>query len=71
MPLTMAEAGKTVRLMAIQSGRQLQARLAVMGLTPGIEIEVIRNDSHGHCIVAVRGSRVMLGRGMAQKIIVR
>ncbi|MBI5725172.1 MAG: ferrous iron transport protein A [Planctomycetes bacterium] len=69
-PLAMVEAGKRVRLKAIQSGRELQARLAAMGLTPGIEIEVIRNQSGGPCIVAVRGSRIMLGRGMAHGIIV-
>lgn len=70
MPLTMVKAGERVHLVAIASGRELQARLAALGLTPGIEIEVIRNAGRGPCVIGVRGSRVMLGRGMAQRIMV-
>lgn len=41
-----------------------------MGLVPGVEIEVLRNSLHGPFLIAVKGSRIMLGRGMAQKIVV-
>jgi len=39
-----------------------------MGMVPGCEIEVLRNSGHGPFIVAVRDTRVVLGRGMAMKI---
>ncbi len=68
MPLSMVDAGRTVKLVAVDSGRELQARLASMGLVPGTELEVISNSSRGPFIVAVKDSRVMLGRGMADKI---
>ena len=66
----MVETGKRVRLVGIDGGRRLQARLAQMGLIPGVEIDVINNTFHGPFIVGVKGSRVVLGRGMALKITV-
>ncbi len=41
-----------------------------MGLVPGVEIEVVSNAFHGPFVVSVKGSRMMLGRGMAWKILV-
>ena len=70
MPLAIVQAGRRVRLVAVNAGHGLQGRLAAMGLVPGVEIEVLRNSMHGPFLVEVRGSRIMLGRGMAQKIIV-
>ena len=70
MPLTMVQTGKRVRVVGIDGGRRLQARLAQMGLMPGVEIDVINNTFHGPFIVGVKGSRVVLGRGMALKIMV-
>jgi len=71
IPLTMIDNGRKVRLIGVDGGRGLQMRLAEMGLTPGAEIEVISNTYHGPFIVAVKGSRVILGRGMATKISVK
>ncbi|MDP8239489.1 MAG: FeoA family protein [Candidatus Hatepunaea meridiana] len=70
MPLTMVQIGKRVRLVGIDAGRRLRARLADMGLIPGVEIDIISNSSRGPFIVAVKGSRVVLGHGMAMKILV-
>jgi Fe2+ transport system protein FeoA len=68
MPLAMVEAGARVRLIAVESGRDLQGRLAAMGLVPGVEIEVLRNSLGGPFIIGVKGSRIILGRGMAFQI---
>jgi len=70
LPLTMVQIGKRVRLVGIDAGRRLRARLADMGLIPGVEIDIISNSSRGPFIVAVKGSRVVLGHGMAMKILV-
>jgi len=70
MPLAIVEAGRRVRLVAIKAGRGLQGRLASMGLVPGVEIEVLQNSLNGPCIVSLKGSRIILGRGMAYKIVV-
>jgi len=54
----------------MDAGDGLTARLAAMGLLPGAEIEVLSNSNRGPFIVAVKGTRVVLGRGVAQKILV-
>ncbi|MEN6321109.1 MAG: FeoA family protein [Syntrophaceae bacterium] len=70
MPLAMVKAGERVRLVAVDAGYGLQARLAAMGLVPGVEIEVLRNSLRGPFIVAVNGCRMVLGHGITQKIMV-
>ena len=71
MSLDMIEQGKTVRIMSIEAGRGLTSRLAGMGLIPGIEITVMSNSRRGPFVVALKDTRLMLGRGMAQKIFVQ
>jgi ferrous iron transport protein A len=70
MPLTMALVGQTVAFVRAQGGRGLTHRLAEMGLTPGEAIHVL-NRGPGPFIVVVRGTRLMLGRGMVHRILVR
>ena len=57
--------GKQVRIFAIEGGCKLRSRLAGMGLLPGVELKVIKNNPF---IIGVNGSRLVLGRGMACKI---
>lgn len=70
MTLAIVKVGRRVRVVAVDASQELQGRLTAMGMVPGEEIEVLHNSSHGLFIVAVKGSRIMLGRGMAQKILV-
>jgi len=70
MSLAMMEVGRRVRVVGVNAGRGLQARLATMGLVPGTEIDVVQNSGRGPFVIAVKESRLMLGRGMAQKIMV-
>jgi len=53
------------------AGKELVNRLLVLGFTPGTEIEVIQNYGRGPIILSVKDSRVALGRGEANKIMVR
>ena len=68
MPLTMVDEGKKAILRSIEGGRQLRGRLAALGLLPGTELEVIQNSGHGPFVVSVKGSRIVIGRGMAARI---
>ena len=70
MPLSMVQPGQKVRLVTVEAGRGLKARLAEMGLVPGVELEVINHNSAGPFIVLVKQSRIILGRGMAHRIVV-
>jgi len=47
----------------------LNHRLAEMGLSVGTEVVLIRREG-GPVVVNVRGTRLMLGRGMAYRIMV-
>ena len=70
MPLTMVHEGHKAVLRSIDGGRQLRGRLAALGLLPGTELEVIQNSGQGPFVVSVKGSRIVIGRGMASRIAV-
>lgn len=66
--LSAAAAGHAVRIRAIHAGRELRARLASMGLMPGVTLTVTRAGRRNPTVVAVKGARIVLGRGMADRI---
>lgn len=70
MPLAMASPGRVVQLVDIRAGRGLTRRLADMGLTPGVNIRVINSQMPGPVVIDFRGSRLVLGHGVAHKIFV-
>ncbi len=70
-PLGMVNPGKEVTLAAIHGGRGLRARLTDMGLSEGVKLKVLHSHRFGPCIVLVGNTRLVLGYGMAQKILVR
>jgi ferrous iron transport protein A len=69
-PLSAIRSGEKVRLVCVEAGRGLNSRLISMGLVPNVEITVVSNNHPGPFVLSVKGSRMMLGRGMAQKIMV-
>ena len=70
VPLSSVENGRDVRLVTVRAGRGLAQRLADMGFVPGVELRVASNNFAGPLVVLVKGSRLVLGRGMAHKIFV-
>lgn len=70
MPLAMVTPGEEVRLTAIHGGQGIRKRLADLGLTLGMTVRVMQQGGHGPLILAVKDSRLALGRGMAHKIMV-
>jgi len=66
----MVAAGQTVKVVKIDAGRGLNSRLAAMGLVPNTRITVVSNGHPGPFVLNVKESKVMLGRGMAHKIMV-
>lgn len=71
LPLAIVSIGQKVRLDSIRGGDHVIHRLTSLGFTPGAEINVLQNYGHGPLIVKIRGSRIAIGRGEAQKIIVQ
>jgi Fur family ferric uptake transcriptional regulator len=70
IPLLLAANGEKVQIVRLAGGREVQARLTAMGLKAGTCLQVINNHPAGPFIVAVNDSRMALGTGMAQKIVV-
>ena len=66
--LSTAKAGEIVRLIRINAGRGLNSRLAAMGLVAGTELRVVSNGHPGPFVLIVKEAKVVLGRGVAQKI---
>jgi len=62
--------GTTARLVTVQGGLGLRSRLMAMGLRPGATVRVIHNGGRGPFVVATGESRIVLGRGMARRVLV-
>lgn len=69
-PLSTVKAGEKVRLVSVNAGPGLKSRLTAMGLLPDVEITVISHGRPGPFVISVKDSKVMLGKGMADKIII-
>ncbi len=70
IPLIMIPPGRLVEVVNINAGVGLWERLIGMGIRPGTKIQVLANDYRG-VIVGINNTRYALGRGMAEKILVR
>jgi len=69
-PLSAVRNGETVTITRIEAGRGLSSRLISMGLVPNTKITVLNNEQPGPFVIKVRDSKIVLGRGMADKILV-
>ena len=70
MPLTLAKPGERLVIKEINGGAGAKMRLLTMGLRPEDKIEVITNNSQGQLAIAADLKRYVLGRGLAEKIMV-
>ena len=70
LPLHMAANGEHVRVVKIMGGRQVHRRLTDMGLYVGACLEVVSNNPSGPFVSIVNDSRLALGGGIAQKVLV-
>jgi Fur family ferric uptake transcriptional regulator len=70
MPLTRAKPGERLVIKEINGGAGAKMRLLTMGLRPDDKIEVITNNSQGQLAIAADLKRYVLGRGLAEKIMV-
>jgi DtxR family Mn-dependent transcriptional regulator len=63
--------GQVGKIALIRGGHNVLQRLLDMGLTPGTEIHVVKVGPLGGPVeLAVRGSKLALGRGVASKVFV-
>lgn len=69
-PVTALGEGEEGIVYLLSGGEKLTSRLAGMGIVPGTTIKILRN-SGGLIIVLASETRVALGRGQAEKILVK
>ena len=69
MPLLIASAGDTVKVMRVGGSPEVKKRLEDLGFVPETPIEVIQAHG-GDMIVKIRDSKLALTREMAQKIMI-
>ena len=70
MVLSRIDPGAEVILIDIEGGRGLRSKLYSMGLVPGVNLKILNGNGSGPVMIAVKDSRLAIGRGMAEKIIV-
>ncbi|AEA46171.1 FeoA family protein [Archaeoglobus veneficus] len=68
-PLALMKEGSRGIVASIAGGRGAHRNLEDLGIVAGKEIRVIRN-SGGAVLVAVNGTRLVVGRGLAMKVMV-
>lgn len=68
--LTESRQGASFRLHGIQGGSRAVKRLEELGILSDSVIGLVKNDSSGPVIVRVRGANIVIGRGLADQILV-
>jgi DtxR family Mn-dependent transcriptional regulator len=71
LPLIHLQEGTRGVIKTVTGGRSIVLRLSDMGLTPGVEVKVLKSSPfNGPIEILVRGSKLAIGRGIAMKIFV-
>ncbi len=70
MPLAMVFPGNKTRIVSIVGGRGVREHLFDMGLDVGTEVEVLKRGAPGPFLIAFKETRLAIGQGAAQKIMV-
>lgn len=68
-PLAMAQEGERLRIHLLRGGKGLEMRLTALGLNVGSEL-IVSQRSGGNLVVLRGETRIALGAGMANKIMV-
>lgn len=61
--------GQNAFVVAVDAETKAKTRLESMGIIPGVEVDVLSNGN-GPLLVSVGESRVMVERGIAEKVLV-
>ena len=69
MTLDQLRFGQRARIIGIAGGRGLQRRLQQIGIHPGDMVSLAAQGSfRGPILIAINGTRLALGRGVARRI---
>lgn len=71
IPLSEVASGEKVLVEHLDGGKAFRTRMAAMGIAQGREALVIQNYYKGPMIIQIGDTRIAVGRGEAQKILVK
>lgn len=71
--LNQISTGQSATVIGMRGGTGFHNKLASMGISLGFDVEVIEPEPSGGgaMLIAIGSTRLMLGHGMAEKIMVR
>jgi len=69
--LIQAKENEKLVVVSIMGGRMATKRLADMGVVSGTKIKVLRKAPFGPIEIEVKGTKLVLGRGLATKVFVK
>ncbi len=69
VPLTRLRVGEEGVVVDVIGGRGAISKLLALGIVPGKRVRVLGNRG-GAVLISINGSKFVLGRGMAMKVIV-
>lgn len=67
-PLVQAGDGERVEILSVDGGVGAHRKLTDLGLAPGRKVEIVTRQPGGPVLVAVGGSRIAVGFGLAVKV---
>ena len=71
VPLHKAKKGEKLIVKELEAGKNMQLRISSMGLKIGDLIEIVSSGFGGQVVIATGENRMVLGKGMAEKIMVQ
>lgn len=71
IPLDRANPEEMVKIIEVEGGRKINMRLSAMGIKIGEHLEIVSARSGAQAVVAVGESRFIIGKGMANKVMVQ
>ena len=69
-PLGMASEGEIVKIVSVMGGKNLAKRLMAMGIVADTQLQVLQRQKGTGLVLARGETRLALGAGMANKILV-
>lgn len=71
MNLLQAEIGKIYQVKSLSLERAVEGRLQALGLTEGTKIKILNHKRGGSVIFNVRGTRLAVGKQIAEAIVLQ
>ncbi len=71
IPLDRSKPGEMVKIIEVEGGRKINMRLSAMGIKTGEHLEIVSARAGSQAVVAVGDNRFIIGKGMANKVLVQ